>query len=136
MSVRWVGQQVAELREKGYVAVQHRFRPTADGVRGRSNRYLLLIPGELDRSTKQHAKRPSARHDLSERNADAPLHVAKTQPDPTVVEQWKAALRAKDDMAVRRLAEEHLEFVPPIGTPLGIGTLSSLATALADRGPP
>ena len=54
------------------------------------------------------------------------------------VHDWvrQAVLIAKDDQAVRHLAEEHLEFVPAAGAPLGIGTLSSLAARLADRGPP
>ncbi len=134
ISVRSVGRQVAELHDKGWIAVLHRFRPTADGVKGRSNEYLLLIPDGFDIAVSHRPKHTPNRRTEPEQppapNAD------QHQSAPDVVEQWKAVLRAKDDQAVRRLAEEHLEFVPAVGAPLGIGTLSSLAARLADRGPP
>ncbi len=134
ISVRSVGRQVAALHDKGWIAVLHRFRPTADGVKGRSNEYLLLIPDDLDIAEPRRPPRSPNRRTEPEQAPEATADQHQTDPD--LVERWKAVLIAKDDQAVRHLAEEHLEFVPAAGAPLGIGTLSSLAARLADRGPP
>lgn len=149
-SDRSVCRQVGELKGKGWVAVKHRFRATADGVRGRSNVYVLTIPAEFaSGGGKQPPAGPvqpghgpdvlddEAQNDRPvepEPSTDVPDEEA--QADPEVIEQWKAALAAKDEATVRRLAQQHLEFVPLAGTPLGIGTIGPLAVRLAERGPP
>ena len=135
ISTRSVGRQIRELKAKGWVAVKHRFRPTSDGIKGRSNVYLLMIPVETDSRDNRDSPVSESPGEV-EHSSVAPNDDESTQPDPAIVELWKAALAAKDEGTVRRLAPQHLEFVPPAGIPLGVGTIWPLAVRLADRGPP
>ena len=80
ISVRSVGRQVAELHDKGWIAVLHRFRPTADGVKGRSNEYLLLIPDDLDIAEPRRPPRSP-----NQAGRPRPAIVGRVEPPITIV---------------------------------------------------
>lgn len=139
VSDRSVCRYLAELRTNGWLAVRHRCRPTANGMRGRSNEYLLVIPGELDAPQRSSTQTRRASH------AVAPTVTTSNDPPPADevdpqrqanVELWMAALRTKDEAEIRNLASNNLDFVPLPGRTLAVGTLRALAYRLADRAPP
>lgn len=108
-------------------------------MRGLSNEYLLVIPGELDEPQRPHTRTRRVSHAATATVTTSHNPPPTDEVDPhrqANVELWMAAVRAKDEAEALKLASDNLDFVPSPGRALGVGTLRALAYRLADRAPP
>ena len=133
LAARTVGTHLAELRAKGWVAVKHRHRITANGIQGRSNLYRPMMPAGAALSA-----RPSPSPARAERRAPTPVAPAvldEVGPAVELVARWVAALDTMSADEVATLAAKHLP-ANVAGRP-GQARTRSLAVALAAaEGPP
>ncbi len=137
LAARTVGAHVAELKAKGWVAVKHRHRITADGIQGRSNLYLPMVPTEAAMMPAPNP-RAGATTDAPERRRARPQpspELAEVAPAAELVARWVSALDAMSADEVATLAAKHLPAIVA-GRP-GVARTSALAVRLADaEGPP
>jgi hypothetical protein len=133
LAARTVGTHLAELRSKGWVAVKHRHRITANGIQGRSNLYRPMTPADA-----AMAGAPQPRPARNERRHPTPVAVPPVDevgPAVELVARWVAALDAMSADEVATLAAKHLPAIVA-GRP-GQARTRSLAVALAAaEGPP
>ena len=131
LAARTVGTHLAELRAKGWLAVKHRHRITAEGIQGRSNLYRPMTPAD---AAMAGAPRPPTRDER--RNPTPPLPVVdEMAPAVELVARWVAALEAMTPDEVATLAAKHLPAIVAVRP--GVARTSALAVRLADaEGPP
>jgi hypothetical protein len=133
LAARTVGTHMAELKAKGWVAVKHRHRITANGIQGRSNLYRPLMPADaaLAGRPAPTAARAERRHPRAE---GSPV-LDEVAPAAELIARWVAALEAMATTEVDTLAAKHLPAL--VAKRPGQARTSSLAVALANaEGPP
>lgn len=130
---RTVCRHLAELRAKGWLAVKHRHRITADGIKGRSNIYRPLPPGD---AAMAGAPQPQQARNERRHPSPAPSPVpAEVGSALEVIARWVAALEAMTPDQVATLAAKHLPGI--VAKRPGHARTQSLAYALAQaEGPP
>lgn len=137
LAERTVCGHIAELKAKGWVAVKHRHRITADGIKGRSNIYRPLMPTDAALAGAPPPGSTRAASDGGERRRARPApspELEEAAPAVELVARWVAALDAMTADETNRLAAKHLPAI--VANRPGHIRTQSLASRLAAEGPP